>query len=136
MAAWFKDTQLPTDWRFAVSDNGWTNDAIGLEWLQKTFIPSTTSRKKGRYRLLVLDGYGSHLSAEFDAICSQNDIIPIYMPSHSSHLLQPLDIGYFTVLKKAYSDLVDSQVKLGISRIDKYDFLTAYPQARKVAFKS
>lgn len=58
------------------------------------------------------------------------------MPSHSSYLLQPLDIGCFTVLKKAYSDLVDSQIKLGISQIDKCDFLTAYPQARKVAFKS
>jgi hypothetical protein len=127
MAAWFNDTQLPSDWRFAISDNGWTNDAIGLEWLQKTFIPSTTSQKKGRYRLLVLDGHGSHVSAEFDAICSQNDIIPIFMPSHSSHLLQPLDIGCFAVLKRAYSDLVVSQVKRGISRIDKCDFLTAYP---------
>ena len=127
MAAWFKDTQLPTDWRFIVSKNGWTNDAISLEWLQNLFILSTSSRKKGRYRLLILDGHGSYVSAEFDAICSQNDIIPICMPSHLSHLLQPLDIGCFSVLKKAYSDLVDSQIKLGISRIDKCDFLTAYP---------
>ena len=127
---------MPTDWRFEVSDNGWTNDAIGLNWLQKTFIPSTTSRKKGRYRLLILDSHGSHVLAEFDTICSQNDIIPICMPSHSSHLLQPLDTGYFAGLEKAYSDLVDSQVKLSISRIDKCDFLAAYPRARKVAFKS
>ena len=57
------------------------------------------------------------------------------MPSHSSHLLQPLDIGCFRVLKRAYGELVDSQIKLYISRIDKCDFLTAYPRARKEAFK-
>jgi hypothetical protein len=108
MEAWFKDTQLPTDWRFEVSDNGWTNDIIGLNWLQKVFIPSISTRKNGRYILLVLDGHSSYLSAEFDAICFQNNIIPICMPSHSSHILQPLDISCFAVMKKAYADLVDS----------------------------
>lgn len=59
---------------------------------KKTFIPSTSCRKKGQYRLLVLDGHGSLLSAEFDAIYSRNYIVPICMPSHLSHLLQPLGI--------------------------------------------
>jgi hypothetical protein len=45
------------------------------------------------YRLLILDGHSSHLTPQFDEICSQNNIIPICMPAHSSHLLQPLDIG-------------------------------------------
>ena len=37
-----------------------TSDEIGLRWLQKIFLPSTFSRVKGKYRLLVLDGHGSH----------------------------------------------------------------------------
>ena len=83
--SWFDG--LPDDWRFEVSPNGWTSDEIGLRWLEKLFIPSTSSRTKGKYRLLILDGHGSHLTPKFDEICEKNDIIPICMPPHSSHLL-------------------------------------------------
>ena len=58
------------------------------------------------------------------------------MLAHSSYLLQPLDIGCFAVLKRAYGSLVGQKMRLGISYIDKLDFLTAYPQARTDAFKS
>jgi hypothetical protein len=84
--SWFS-IDIPDDWRFEVSLNGWADDAIGLRWLQKQFIPATTSRLRGRYRLLILDGHGSHLTPEFDKMCAANDIIPICMPAHSSHLL-------------------------------------------------
>ena len=131
--AWFDD--LPGDWRFEVSGNGWTTDEIGLRWLQKLFIPFTNGRTQGRYRLLVLDGHGSHLTPQFDQICAENNIIPICMPAHSSHLLQPLDIGCFAVLKRSYGSLVDQKMRLGINHIDKLDFLAAYPQARYDAFK-
>ena len=133
--SWFC-SDLPHDWRFEVSPNGWTNDEIGLRWLQKLFIPATTSRTRGRYRLLILDGHGSHLTPEFDKICTDNDVIPICMPPHSSHLLQPLDVGCFAVLKRSCSVLVDQQARCGINHIDKLDFLAAYPHARTDAFKT
>ena len=132
--AWFKD--LPPDWRFEVSANGWTTDEIGLRWLQKQFIPSTNSRTRGVYRLLVLDGHGSHLTPQLDQICAEHKIIPICMPAHSSHLLQPLDIGCFAVLKRSYGNLNSQKMRLGINYIDKLDFLAQYPQARADAFKA
>ena len=132
--SWFDG--LPDDWRFEVSRKGWTSDEIGLRWLEKLFIPSTSSRTKGKYRLLILDGHGSHLTAEFDQICEKNDIIAICMPPHSSHLLQPLDIGYFAVLKRAYARLIELKMRARINYIDKLDFLEAYPTARIEAFKS
>ena len=58
------------------------------------------------------------------------------MPPHSSHLLQPLDIGSFAVLKRAYGRLVEFNMRNGINHIDKFDFLEAYPLARMEAFKS
>ena len=132
--SWFDG--LPDDWRFEVSPNGWTSDEIGLRWLEKLFIPSTSSRTKGKYRLLILDGHGSHLTPKFDEICEKNDIIAICMPPHSSHLLQPLDIGCFAVLKRAYGRLIESKMRARINHIDKLDFLEAYPSARIEAFKS
>jgi len=103
---WYQDEALPKDWRVEFSDNGWTTDQIGLRWLQNTFIPARNGRTIGKYRLLVLDGHASHLTPRFDEICSQNDIIPICMPAHSSHLLQPLDVGCFSPLKQTYGRLV------------------------------
>jgi hypothetical protein len=131
--AWYDD--LPCDWRIEISENGWTTDEIGLRWLEKQFIPTTTSRTRGRYRLLVLDGHGSHLTPDFDRLCEQNDIIPICMPPHSSHLLQPLDIGCFAPLKRAYGSLIERKARLGVNHIGKLDFLAAFPQARREAFK-
>lgn len=58
------------------------------------------------------------------------------MPAHSSHLLQPLDIGCFAVLKRSYGNLNTQKMRLSINHIDKLDFLAAYPQARSDTFKA
>ena len=51
-----------------------TTDEIRLRWLQKLFIPSTNSHIYGRFRLLILDGHGSHLTPKFDRICAENQL--------------------------------------------------------------
>jgi hypothetical protein len=133
IAGWFDN--LPKDWRFEVSNNGWTTDEIGLHWLQKLFILFTNSRVRGRYRLLILDGHGSHLTPQFDRICAENNIIPLCMPAHSSHLLQPLDVGCFAVLKRTYGRFVSDLARTGYNHIDKLDFLADYQRARLEAFQ-
>ena len=133
---WYQESKLPPNWRIEVSPNGWTSDEIGLRWLQKVFIPETNSRMTGRYCLLVLDGHGSHLTPEFDKTCSENNIIPICMPPHSSNYCQPLDVSCFSPLKRAYGNLVQNRMRQGFNHIDKLDFLEAYPDARNQAFAS
>ena len=49
------------------------------------------------------------------------------MPSHSSYLLQPLDVGCFAPLKRAYGRLVSDLARVSYNHIDKLDFLTEYP---------
>ena len=56
--------------------------------------------------------------------------------AHSSHLLQPLDISCFTVLKQVYGQIVETKMHLGTNHIDKLDFLEAYPHAQIEAYKS
>jgi hypothetical protein len=70
----------------------------------------------------------------FDKACRDNDIITIYIPAHSSHLLQPLDISYFSPLKHAYRGLVEQKMHLGYNHINKFDFLRAYPAAHLEVF--
>jgi hypothetical protein len=79
--------------------NEWTTDELGLQWLQQHFIPATNSHTQGIYRLLIPDGDDSHLTPQFEQICSQHDIIPFSIPAHLSHLLPPFDVCCSASLK-------------------------------------
>jgi hypothetical protein len=57
------------------------------------------------------------------------------MPPHASHLLQPLDVGCFAVVKRAYGRFVSDLVRQGYNHIDKIDFLMDYQHARLEAFQ-
>jgi hypothetical protein len=134
--SWFKDPLIPRDWRLQTSPNGWTTDKIGLDWLINHFEPYIRDCTVRTYYLLVLDSHSSHLSPQFDDFCSKHKIIPICIPAHSSHLLQPLNISYFSVLKRSYGRLIENQMRLSINHISKVDFLSVYPQARSEAFRT
>ncbi|KFY98186.1 hypothetical protein V500_01781 [Pseudogymnoascus sp. VKM F-4518 (FW-2643)] len=53
------------------------------------------------------------------------------MPPHSSHLLQPLDVGCFAAVKRAYGRRIEGYMRDGLNHIDKPDFLTAYNETRQ-----
>ena len=133
ISTWYKNGDLLDDWAIGVSENGWTNNELGMTWLRTIFNKYTKDRTKGRYRLLILDGHGSHVTSEFEQFCTQNDIIPLCMPAHSSHLLQPLDVGCFSTLKSSYGQEVASSIRLGINHVDKQEFLSMYKPARTQA---
>jgi hypothetical protein len=88
----------------------------------------------GKYRLLVLDGHGSHLTPEFNKICGENNDIPICMSAHSSNYLQPLDVSVFSPLNIAYGGLVRKKMQCGINHINKLDFIKIYLKAHQQAF--
>ena len=56
------------------------------------------------------------------------------MPPHSSHLLQPLNIGCFSPLKRAYSREVESLIRNHINHITKLEFLPAFKAAFNQSF--
>jgi hypothetical protein len=123
LSEWYTDSNLPPDWSITYLLNGWMSDELGLQWLEKIFEPNTRPITAGTHRLLILDGHSSHLTPAFDQACKRNNIIACCMPPHSSHLLQPLDVGVFSVLKRLYGAAVENQMRLGIHHIDKVAFL-------------
>ncbi|KAH8640697.1 hypothetical protein IG631_03638 [Alternaria alternata] len=132
LSAWYEE-DIPRDWAIAVSDNGWTNNELGVEWL-KHFNAYTKTRVVGARRLLVFDGHKSHHSLEFQEFCKENNIYTLCMPPHSSHLLQPLDVGCFSPLKRAYSREVESLIRHHINHITKLEFLPAFKTAFNRSF--
>ena len=84
---------------FDCSDNGWINQELYLRWF-KFFIANIPS---ARPILLIQDGHGSHLSLAVIRLARENDIHLLCLPAHTTHLLQPLDVGVFKSLKSNYS---------------------------------
>jgi len=96
---WFPSS-IP-GWLYTTSENGWTSNEIGVEWLQRIFIPETAT-SNSQWRLLILDGHGSHIDIEFLWLCKQHRIYLLFLPAHSSHVVQPLDLAPFSVIKSSY----------------------------------
>jgi hypothetical protein len=130
LASWYTEGGLPHDWVIKPTSNGWTNNETGLEWIQH-FDKHTAPRAKGPYRMLVLDGHESHESAEFQEYCKAHNIITLCLPPHSSHLTQPLDVGCFSVLKRAYGRQIETFIKAHINHISKVEFFQAFKAAYK-----
>ncbi|TVY62375.1 hypothetical protein Focb16_v004072 [Fusarium oxysporum f. sp. cubense] len=125
LANWYRESNLPATWAIATTQNDWTDNETGLEWL-KHFNRCTTNRSTGPYRLLILDGHESHHSADFEIYCEEHNIITLCMPPHSSHLLQPLDVGCFGLLKKAYGREIEHLIRSSITHISKTEFFPAF----------
>ena len=113
-----------------ISENGWTNNELGVKWLHH-FNRHTKPKDGtvGEYRLLIIDGHESHNSLEFRRLCEESKIVTLCMPPHSSHKLQPLDVGCFSPLKKAYGKEIEHLIRLGINHITKEVFLPAFQVA-------
>jgi len=128
LASWYTDCDLPLSWMIKTSENGWTNNDTALDWIQH-FDEHTKARRQGVYRMIVLDGHESHLSAKFEEFCKNNNIITLCLPAHSSHITQPLDVGCFSVLKRMYSRELEAYIKAYINHITKMEFFLAFKAA-------
>ena len=118
-------------WQFTATENGWTMDDIAIEWLSKVFIPSTAPQDPQEARLLILDGHGSHETTEFMYKCFEHNIHLLFLPPHTSHVLQPLDLSIFSPLKAAYrKELSYLSLLTDSTLIGKRNFLLCYQKAR------
>jgi len=103
---------------FAVSKKGWTNEELGMSWLKKIFDRNTRDKAGNSRRLLIVDGHSSHVNLKFIDYCDRNRIILAIFPPHSTHRLQPLDVGIFSPLAKAVENILSSFESTGIHPIN------------------
>ena len=55
----------------------------------------TKLRAKNQHLLLSIDGYGSHVQFRTLQLFKESNIVVIALPSHTSYVLQPLDVTVF-----------------------------------------
>ena len=52
--------------------------------------------------LLLMDNYGPHVGGKFIAKAAENDLFPVYLPPHTTHLWMPIDTHMGRPYNKAY----------------------------------
>lgn len=102
---------------------------LGYSWLVKDFHPTTVAKANGRWRLLILDGHNSHLTYGFCYFAKTEKIMVICLPPHTTHVLQPCDVGVFGPLAAAWKKQVRLASRQQI-RITPNNFLHFYSRAR------
>lgn len=123
--------------RISLSPNGWTDDFLCLEWFQKVFIPMARARANGEPVLLIFDGHGSHVTDEMLRIAFGTPGVHLYcIPAHTSHKLQPLDVGVFGPLQRAWTERCDEVVFRTGKGITRGDVVKEYMAIRKKTFSA
>ena len=87
------------------SDKGYMTTDLFENYIEEIFIPHLNrkrqqSNKPNNPALIILDGFRAHSSPKLDALQKDNNWKLFFLPPHSSHLTQPLDLLIFGAFKK------------------------------------
>lgn len=124
----FNTMDLPPNSEVACTDKGWMSKETFFHWVKSVFfkiLPALEIRGKV---VLILD-HTSHINYETSKFCKENGIVLFCLPPHTTHVLKPLDIGYFGPFKKFWRKSVSSFTNKSGSPIDKDTFAKVFTQA-------
>lgn len=99
----------PPGSKMAVSDSGWSTEESFLEWFQG-FI-SFTGASKTNKKLLICDNHFTHCNLKVWTLARDNGVVILTLPPHTSHQLQPLDVGFFGAFKSVYAREVSAWIQ-------------------------
>ena len=81
---------------FECSDNDWLDQKLYCKWF-KYFLTSIPPARP------VEDVHSLHVSLDVIKMARDNNVHLLCLPAHTTHLLQPLDVGVFKSLKSNFS---------------------------------
>ena len=99
----------PTGTKGDANPSGWINTEIFLKWFDHFVEYGHPS--KDHPLLLIMDNHKTHISIELMDKAKDSNVVPLTLPPHCSHKLQPLDRSVFGPLKKFYNSACDSWLK-------------------------
>ena len=98
--------------QICVTPNGWIDDSSFLLSM-RIFLHQLCQHRpfeQHGWFLLCLDGHGSHTQLQVAKGHEHNELL--VFPPHCSHIVQPLDLSCFSILKKgiekAFSDVLSA----------------------------
>ena len=90
----------------------WMTQFLFSNWLSH-FIQALGSRggiSNQNGHLLIVDGHTSHVTVDVVVQAMEVGLDVLTLPSHTSHRLQPLDVGVFAPYKQAFKRYRDAWI--------------------------
>ena len=126
-------TDGPKDAVYAVSPSGWMEAEQFVQWFESIFLKYTSDLIGDK--ILFLDGHNSHLSIKLIHLAIKNQVHLLCLPAHTSHALQPLDVGVFSEVKRIWKkNLVSFYQKTGGKSLNKQSFPKLLKELHQEAF--
>lgn len=97
---------VPRDWGVGKTESGWMNSVSFYEYVSKVFYPWLVKQKRTFPVLLFVDGHTSHASFETVEFCRKHEIVLISLLPNSTHFTQPLDVSFFSPMKKSWEEVL------------------------------
>jgi len=88
---------------FGRSLSGWMTTELFYGWIVNHFALQIPPQ---RPVVLLVDGHSTHIDIETSSFCQENGILLYCLPPHSSHITQPLDVGFYGPFKKSWRKAV------------------------------
>ena len=115
-----------------VSESVWSNSEIFKSYLKDHFIKYVPGRTDDHV-LLLFDGHKSHISVDVITWAQSYNIIMYVLPAHTSHILQPLDVGCYGPFQRIYNNECHKTMYTNSSVITRYNVCEiackVYPKA-------
>lgn len=115
-------------WLVAGQTNGYMTTNLFLAWLQH-FDANTDNSKT---RVLLVDNFRPHLADPVKEFAEEKNILICPFLPNLSHVVQPLDVGFFGPLKSALSAEMDQGQHLGLNYlINETEWIRMYYDSRE-----
>ena len=121
---------LLTACRIGLSESGWTNNELTVDWFEKVFLPNALAKRKTDDPIvLYIDGHESHETDAIRKLAFAHGIIVIAFPAKCTHRLQPLDVVIYSQTARRWTDHCTTRIIEGVS-IDRYNVIHKYCKIR------
>ncbi|CAB1118916.1 unnamed protein product [Ectocarpus sp. CCAP 1310/34] len=97
--AWIQDKNGIPDAKYTVTESSFIQSHVFLDY-PRDLCEQLDARGLQGNIALVLDGHASHTTFDAISLAISLDIDLFQLPSHTSHITQPLDVGTFGTFKK------------------------------------
>jgi hypothetical protein len=111
-------TKFTGDVSFASSVSGWMNSELFLIWARDIVAQISWYRQmelpadlRHHWIVIALDGHISRFNFEAQLLLNWAHIAVLLLPPHSTHVVQPVDVGLTSVVKTAYKQKLTSLLK-------------------------
>ncbi|CAL1530445.1 unnamed protein product [Lymnaea stagnalis] len=101
---------LPSEVSASVSENGKCSPQIFRRYLNEHFLPQA-QREDDAPILVLMDGSKSHVFVGMNEWGRENNVIFSFIPAHTTHLLQPLEVECAEALQKKFESICHKYLK-------------------------